>query len=252
VQGLLSEKATVTVDRTAGLLQVTDLPERLDRVAAYLDAVQDRVHQQVQIDARVLEVELNDESASGLDWTMLRQEGGATGGAGAVGRPGLTGQRIADVPRLLAALGEQGKVSVMAAPTLLALNNEPTLVHAATRRVAPKENAGETADEIVLGVTSQVAPDGIVTLSLNPMVSRRETGDSGRETTALQEADMLVRVASGETLVVAGFPRDRETRERRTVGLTGGWFGRSTVVTRKRVELLVLLTPRILGNQRDP
>jgi type II secretory pathway component GspD/PulD (secretin) len=55
---------------------------------------------------------------------------------------------------------------------------------------------------------------------------------------------MLARVADGETLVVSGFTRDRETRERRAVGRTGGWFGRSTV-TRKRIELVILLTPRI-------
>ena len=52
MQTLLSERATFNVDRKAGLLQVTDFPERLDRVALYLDAVQDRVHRQVQIDAR--------------------------------------------------------------------------------------------------------------------------------------------------------------------------------------------------------
>ena len=51
---------TFNVDRKAGLLQVTDFPERLDRVALYLDAVHDRVHRQVQIDARIVEVELND------------------------------------------------------------------------------------------------------------------------------------------------------------------------------------------------
>jgi hypothetical protein len=39
---------------------------------------------------------------------------------------------------------------------------------------------------------------------------------------------------------------DRETRERKAVGASGGWFGRSTVVTRKRVELIILLTPRIV------
>src|SRR5262249_53277879 len=68
VQTLLSEHATFNVDRKAGLLQVTDFPERLDRVASYLEAVQERVHRQVQIDARVVEVELSDENAPALDW----------------------------------------------------------------------------------------------------------------------------------------------------------------------------------------
>jgi len=46
VRTLLSEKATFSVDRKAGLLQVTDFPERLERVSVYLDAVQDRARRQ--------------------------------------------------------------------------------------------------------------------------------------------------------------------------------------------------------------
>ena len=58
VQGLLSNRGTFNVDRKAGLVQVTDFPERLDRVGAYLEAVSDRVLRQVQIEARIVEVEL--------------------------------------------------------------------------------------------------------------------------------------------------------------------------------------------------
>ena len=51
---------------------MVDFPERLDRVAAYLEAVHDRVHRQVQIDVRIVEVELKD-PAAGLDWNALSQ-----------------------------------------------------------------------------------------------------------------------------------------------------------------------------------
>ena len=30
-------------------------------------------------------------------------------------------------------------------------------------------------------------------------------------------------------------------------GITGGWLGRATVVTRKRIELIILLTPKIVS-----
>ena len=43
-------------------------------MSVYLDAVQDRIHRQVQIDARVIEVELNDEKATGIDWTAVAAE----------------------------------------------------------------------------------------------------------------------------------------------------------------------------------
>jgi hypothetical protein len=63
---------------------------------------------------------------------------------------------------------------------------------------------------------------------------------------AAAESDLLARVADGETLVVTGFGLDRESRERKAVGNAGGWFGRSTVVTRRHVELIILLTPRLV------
>lgn len=223
VQSLLSDNATFNVDRKAGLIQVSDFPERLDRVGLYLDAVQARVHRQAQIDARLIEVELSDEKAAGVDWTVVAAQlvADLTAVQRLAARPSLTGLRVTDVAKLMAVLGAQGKVAVVAQPRLLALNNEPAIVR---------------TDAVTFSVTPQIAGDAVVTLSLSPVV----------KTPAMAQSDMIVRVADGETLVVWGFTRDRETRERKNVGIGGGWFGRGTIVTRKKVELVILLTPKIV------
>jgi len=223
VRMLLTERAAFTIDRKAGLLQVTDFPDRLDRVSIYLDSVQDRMHRQVQLDARVIEIEPTDENATGVDWNVIAAQltGTQTPGQRAAPRPSLTGLRVTDLPRLLDLLAMQGKVSVVATPRLLTLNNEPSIVH---------------TDALTLSVTPQISSDGVVTLSLSPIV----------KSPAPIESDMLARVADGETLVISGFTRDREVRERKNVGISGGWFGRGTVVTHKRVELVILLTPKIV------
>src|SRR6185503_15658000 len=124
VQTLLTEHAAFNVDRKAGLLQVTDFPERLDRISLYLDAVHDRVLRQVQIDARVIEVELNDEKATGVDWgaVVADQVGEILPGQRPAVRPSLTGLRATDLPKLLASLAAQGTVSVISSPRLLTLN----------------------------------------------------------------------------------------------------------------------------------
>src|SRR5204862_1806340 len=111
VQSLLTDRATFSVDRKAGLIQVTDFPDRLDRVSVYLDAVQDRVRRQVQIDARAVQVELNDENATGIDWAAV------SGAAASSSRAALTGLRVTDVGKLMAALEAQGKVTAIATPT---------------------------------------------------------------------------------------------------------------------------------------
>jgi len=201
VQTLLSEHAVFNVDRKAGLLQVTDFPERLDRIGVYLDAVHDRVHREVQIDARVVEVELTDETATTLDWTALSQ--------------------ARDLTKVMAALSAQGKVTILASPRLLALNNEPAIVK---------------TDSFTLSVTPQIATDAVIMLSLSPILS----------TPALNASDTLARVGDGQTIVISGLSREREIKERKNAGIKGGWFGRATVVTKKRVELVILLTPKIL------
>jgi MSHA biogenesis protein MshL len=224
VQALLSDRATFNVDRKAGLLQVTDFPERLDRVALYIEAVQDHVQRQVQIDARVIEVALNDENAESLDWSAVARQLGATDAAvsrSAAARS-LLGVRVMDVSRLMTALEAQGTVSLVAKPRMTTVNNEPAIVR---------------TDPVTISVTPQIAPDASIMLSVSPIV----------KAPAAVESDMLARVADGETLVIAGLLGDRETRERRNLGIRGGLFGRGTAVTRARTELLVLVTPRIVA-----
>src|SRR5205823_3019611 len=67
VRGLLSAEGKFNLDRKAALLQVTDQPKRLDRVEQYLEAVMLRVNRQVQIEAKIVEVELHDEFSAGIN-----------------------------------------------------------------------------------------------------------------------------------------------------------------------------------------
>jgi type II secretory pathway component GspD/PulD (secretin) len=225
VQALVSQGGTFNLDRQAGLLQVTDFAERLDRVATYLDAVEGRVQRQVEFDTRIIAVELNDAASPGIDWAVVAA-GAPKPAAGspapaATRRRGLTGLRITDVTALLTLLAEQGKVETLETARLTTLNNEPAIVR---------------SDALTLSITPQIAADGLVMLSLTPVL----------KAPAIAEADTLARVASGETLVLSGFTHTREVRERANLGALGGWFGRGTVVTRKRVELVILLTPKVL------
>jgi type II secretory pathway component GspD/PulD (secretin) len=224
VRTLLTEHATFNVDRKAGLLQVTDFPERLDRVAIYLDTVQDRVQRQVQIDARVIEFEPTDAKAAGIDWSALavKMSGAATADIPVATRQTMNGLRVTDVGRLLGLLRDQGTVTVVANPRLLTLNNETSIVRTET---------------MSFSVTPQISGESVLTLSLTPIL----------KTPAVIESDMLARVADGETLVISGFTRDREIKEKKAVGINGGWFGRATVTTHKRVELVILLTAKIIA-----
>src|SRR4029078_9313154 len=71
VKSLLSGDGRMNIDRTAALLRVTDRPGRLARVDQYLEDVMLRVTRQVQIEAKVIEVDLREEFSAGIDWRSV-------------------------------------------------------------------------------------------------------------------------------------------------------------------------------------
>jgi type II secretory pathway component GspD/PulD (secretin) len=233
VQPLLSERASFSLDRKAGLLQVIDFPERLDRVAVYLDAVHDRVHRQVQIDVRVVEVQLTNAAAQTIDWNAVAPAGPPAAG----GSPTLTSVHVSDVARLLTALEGQGKVTTIAGTRLRTLNNETAILRAASdiqvRTKQDRVTDPVLTDGLTVTVTPQIGSDGSVMLSLSPMLTLGSSDGGKLAGRSSGEADMLARLADGETMVVGGFSHSSS-------------FGRSPGGTSRRTEVLVLLTPKIL------
>jgi MSHA biogenesis protein MshL len=249
VQTLLSERATFNVDRKAGLLQVTDFPDRLDRVDVYLETLLDHAHREVEIEAQVVEIELNDDTVRALDWTALKAQTAAAAPDGTAAPAVPPALRVRDLARFMTALAAQGTVSVVATPRLRSVNNEPAIVRASSAPATGRTEAAarSSVESFTLSVTPHIAPGGIVMLSLSPILTMESPAQNGVRVASTREADTLARVADGETIVLSGFGHERETTERRVTGATGGWFGRSTVTTRKHVEVLILLTPRILA-----
>ena len=257
VQTLLSADGRFNMDRKAALMQVTDYADRLDRIGLYLDTLQSRAARQVSIQARVIEVELNDEFSSGIDWTLLlRRAGGSVSLAQEVrpsggSRPFTAVLNIKDFPGLLTALGAQGRANVMATPHVNALNNEPAIMRVGTqdvffRTTSQVDAAGRTlhtveplavVEGVLLGVTPQISGDGMITLSITPSLTERTGQAVSRFGDAvpilrIREADTLVRVHENETVVIAGLMGTRAKRKTDLVILLT-----STIVTPARAPL---------------
>jgi len=223
VRTLLSANGRMSLDRIAAMVQVTDSASRLARVEQYLEAAMLRATRQVQIEGKIIEVELRDEFSGGIDWRAVQS--GLTHPTTGSQTPGPTraeGLTLALQPNgftaLVNALAAQGTVNVLSSPLITAMNNEPAVM-----RVGISDPQTLT-DSVTLRVTPQISADGIIHLSINPIVSGRE-------------ADTLVRVREGETIVIAGWMRDRESTD---AGKT----------TRRKTDLVILLTPTIMGSGR--
>lgn len=229
VTSLLSDTGRVHVDARSGLALVSDLPERLDGVARYLDTLHTRSARQVRVEALVFEVTLW--AAPAIDWRLVREKLGLPGNAPEAGM-------AADPLALRAALASQGDIQDLWAPEVTTLNNEPAMVHVST--------PGATA--LTMTVVPQISADGFVQLSVSHDWAEHEGNrrDGFLKSTPIMRvtgSDSVTRVIDGQTVLVARLVRPRDI----TIAATGvsGMFGASRK-QRGRVELVVLLKPTIV------
>ena len=211
VRTLLSPNGRMNIDRSAGLLQVTDRPRRLARVQQYVETAMRRVMRQVQIEARIIEIELRDAAPSDIDWRAI---------VGALPRTSKSQETGADVSMvisaenvapLLASLAMRGTVSVRSTSLITAMNNEPAVLRAGTSsEVSPAENIG-------VSVTPQIGTEGVIHMSVSATMSAQSL---------VREADGVFRMRQGETVIIPGLVL------RRTAGRT--------------TDVVILLTPTIL------
>jgi MSHA biogenesis protein MshL len=94
VKGLVGSEAgrSVVTSPQAGIMAVRAMPEELRQVDKFLKAAQIAVERQVMLEAKIVEVELRDGFQSGIDWSALKNGGGATGAFGLMG--GSTGNNV--------------------------------------------------------------------------------------------------------------------------------------------------------------
>jgi MSHA biogenesis protein MshL len=278
VKSLLSADGRMNLDRTAALLQVTDRPSRLGRVEQYLEAVMLRATRQVQIEAKVIEVELRDEFSFGINWQAVF--GGLTNNATATQTlaPATTGGftlalNLGDFSALLNAFAAQGKVNVLSSPRITAMNNEPAVMRIGTQDVffitttQIDSQSGQIVQSsvtpqsltegIVLSVTPQISADGIIHMNINPSITERTGVATSRlgdqvPIISVRETDTLVRVRQGDTIVIAGLMQDRASVDTAKVPVIGdvpvvGNLFKRTEKSRRKTDLVILLTPTVMG-----
>jgi MSHA type pilus biogenesis protein MshL len=278
VKALLSAEGRMNLDRTAALLQVTDRPSRLSRIEQYLEAVMLRATRQVQIEAKVIEVELRDEFSAGINWQAIL--GGLTNNATATQTlaPATTGGftlalNVGDFSALLNAFASQGKVNVLSSPRITAMNNEPAVMRIGTQDVffttttQIDSQSGQIVQStvtpqsltegVVLSVTPQISADGIIHMNINPSITERTGVATSRlgdqvPIISVRETDTLVRVRQGETIVIAGMMQDRASVDTAKVPFIGdvpvvGNLFKRTEKSRRKTDLVILLTPTVMG-----
>ena len=238
----------------------------------------DIVPLQVMLEAVIAEVTLTKELSYGVQWFF---ESGMSSfsltkvstGAVAATFPGFNYVAAADnIQVVLSALDQITDVKVVSAPQLMVLDNHtarlqvgdevPITVQSASllQDSSAIVNSVEYRDTgVILEVKPRVNSGGLVIMEVRQEVSdvtRTVTSDLDTPTIQQRVIESTVAVQSGETVALGGLIRDNGSKSTSglpglsSIPLLGALFGTNSEIS-DRTELLVLITPRVIGSAQQ-
>ena len=270
----------IVPDSINNSLLIYGTPQEVNTVMETLRKI-DVIPLQVRIDAVIAEVELNDSLQYGTQFFF--KSGGLNGTLAAVfnATNSFTGYLLAGSNASQVALNLLQAVStvhVLSSPELMVLDNQPArlevgdLVPYLTQQA--QSTVTSTSDIInsvsyeqtgvILEVTPRVSSEGLVTLDIAQEVSNVNTSASTSisangitsPTFTQRDVESRVVVQDGQTIGLAGLIQDSVTKSNqgvpflKDVPVLGSLFGQQSN-SRTRDELLVLITPHVVHDQRD-
>lgn len=268
--GILAGRGSLSVDTRTNTLVVTQPAERLSELRKLVEQLDVPVRQ-VMIEARIVEANVDFDKALGVRWGG--QPGAASRLAGdafvdlgvaqatsGIGLGVLRGDVLLDLE--LTAMEKSGNGEIISQPKVVTADKETARILKGTEvpyQQSTRSGATSVAfreASLSLEVTPQITPDGKVIMAV------RVTKDEPDYVNALDnvppirknEVNAKVRVADGETIVIGGVYSTSQNNIVDKVPFLAdlpyvGRLFRRDVLQEKKSELLVFLTPRIMGDQ---
>jgi MSHA biogenesis protein MshL len=219
---------------------MADTPLRIDTMVEFLDTLAESLHRQVFIEARIMEVKLNDEHKYGIDWTkvelLFESNAGILPDNFDLFLNGGSTIALADTSSFSAVvdfLQTQGEVSVLSNPHLAVMNGQSAVFTVGfqfpfgdiegvdenfeTNTVTFRSTIKRAILGLQLGLTPQISKEGIITLLIVPTITRIKdevnvelpTSRGGTQSISnpvidLQELATTIRVRERQSVVLAG------------------------------------------------
>ena len=282
--GTTSAEVRVIADKDTNSLLILATPsdyEVIENAVRRLDVVP----RQVMVEVLLAEVTLTDDTQFGIDW-FIRARNNTSGTLNTRGSLplGTGGPTLANVPpfgglqlinltgtevrAVLEAFGQDSKAKVLASPQIMVLDNQKAQIKVGNRiSVQTQTQTGVSTGTgvinsfqyletgILLAVTPRINSGGLVTLEVNQEVSVPGAISEGNPNPPVnsRSAQTTIVVASGESVALGGLINEENSRT--TSGLPllskipilGAAFGTQNF-TRRRTELVLLITPRIVSD----
>ena len=195
IKALLSGSGKVTLNRVSGSLYIKDTPAVIRSVARLVNHAKEMAGRQILIEARIIEVALNDEHRYGIDWSALREEAadllqiseaGWNVGQGLVLKHQDNEYTISTIMDFLNTYGD---TQVVSNPSIRSKHGKPAIISVGTsytykksiettkttssssQDVSTQVEVSTVFDGLILGVIPFIEPDGRISLLINPIKS---------------------------------------------------------------------------------
>jgi MSHA biogenesis protein MshL len=226
---------SVIISPQAGLVTVRGLPAEITAVKKFISDTETHLHRQVIIEAKIMEVTLNDEYQQGVHWNEVLGSLGSTdftfstagniagnvisGNIGGTTSMSFSGPDFSGVIDLLQT---QGNVQVLSSPRITATNNQKAVIKVGedeyfvtdvssttttgtSTTTTPEVELTPFFSGIALDVTPQIDKDGNVILHVHPSVTLT---DEQSKVIKLGEQELILplaqsRVRESDTIIRA-------------------------------------------------
>jgi MSHA biogenesis protein MshL len=289
VGGTSEDGQSVVVNPQAGVVVIKAFPHQLREVQDYLDSVQKIMNREVIIDAKILEVNLDANFESGIDWSLLKISQNGLGDLGDnlksfTGIFNIAASGPGQFSALIRLLNTQGRVNVLSSPRISTINNQKAVIKVGSdeffvtgveSNTDTSSGAASTSDNIdltpffsgvALDVTPEIDQDGQIILHIHPIVSEVTGKDkkftvSGKDQdlplafSTIRESDSIVRVKNKQVVVIGGLMENSsknyqgKTPLLSNIPIISGLFKRKNN-TASKTELVILLQP-VLANDNS-
>lgn len=200
------EGGTYTAHRQAGIVTVNGTQAQHEQVQQFIKELLYSSQLQVVIEAKIVEVNLNDDFESGINWNTLKDNFVLHAPLGELSRPRkfdhhgaghlqdvfTIGYKSKTLTALASVLSKFGTVRTLSSPRVTVLNNQTSVLKVATNRVFFKvdyfrdipvdgvpgyERASSQIQTVPIGLVMVVQPSidvetGRITMTLRPTISR--------------------------------------------------------------------------------
>lgn len=283
---VLTEVGSIVVDARTNALVISDIPENIATLRSLAQEL-DEPTGQVLIEAKIVEFTDDNASELGISWgAQSYSEVEDTGEPISYGTtfnnsPTTEGTLelsigrftsftdIKDLAAKISAMQKDGSAEVLARPQILTLDNKEASIAitshiALARKVTYHEGSTDSTVEPIfgdVGVTLKVVPhinnDQFVTMTLEPVVSSAQRSSffpDDAVDTKERTAKTTVMVKDDQTVVIGGLLRRDVIDTAWKVPILGdipllGQLFRKSVKSETKSEVMLFLTPRILGSE---